>query len=428
MTLIDVSEVALDEPPEGLLAHGLDTPAPGAENAYYGLDVRGWVVGRQSPAAAVTIRHAGGDLGEVDVGDERPDVAEQHPEPAWSKASGFFLPVGALRLDREFELAVHVRLEDSSIMRLGRIRGRRSALQTAQESPIQPIGLTALGRTGSTAVTRLLAAHPKIAAYRPFEYEPRVATYWIDLLQELAGPSSFRRQITPNGPLEDHWWVGARPPYPRRIVDEQVQAWLGGESIEDLAAFCKSRIDGLYAHTARLFDRAGAGYFVEKLGPRTGALLRELYQGAREIFLVRDFRDMVASVFAFNEKRGYEGFGRSRSESDAEYVTDIVAESVASFAHAWSTRSAGAHLLRYEDLVEKPRDTLESVLEFLGLEAAPATVDGMLESLGAPELDVHRTTAAQDSIGRWRSDLSPQVREACAAALGPALHQFGYEA
>jgi hypothetical protein len=426
MSRLQVAEVALGASTD-LLAHGLDTPKAGFQAGFFGLDIRGWAVGRRSPAQLVSVRHAGGDLGEVDVDGERPDVAERHPELAWSQASGFFLPVGGLRLDREFELDVHVRLEDGAVIQLARIAGHRSPLQTGHEGPLQPIGLTALGRTGSTAVTRLLAAHPQIAAYRPFEYEPRVVTYWIDLLEDLAEPAAFRRQITPNGPLEDHWWAGSRPPFPRRIVDEEVQSWLGGDSIEELAAFCQTRIDCFYDRAAQLLGRAGAKYFVEKLGPRTGGMLRELYPDAREIFLVRDFRDMLASVFAFNAKRGFQGFGRDRSANDVDYVTERMAKSVALFAQAWRTRSAGAHLLRYEDLVQRPRETVLSALGHLDLDATPATVDAMLESLGEPASDVHRTTSAEDSIGRWRSDLSTEVREAAADALGPALRQFGYE-
>jgi hypothetical protein len=272
----------------------------------------------------------------------------------------------------------------------------------------------------------MLGSHPEIVAYRPFEYEPRAVTYWIDVLEDMAEPAAFRRQVTPNGPLTDNWWIGTRPPLPRRIKDEVVQAWLGGESVMGLAAFCQGRIDGFYTRVAELDHSSGARYFVEKLAPRTGALLRELYPSAREIFLVRDFRDVVASIFAFNEKRGFQGFGRDRTRSDAEYVTDWLSESVGAFLHAYRTRSAGAHLVRYEDLVMKPRETIQDVLGHLQLAAAPATVDAMLASLTAPESDSHRTTGAANSIGRWRSELSDEVRAACDAALGPALHEFGY--
>jgi hypothetical protein len=426
MSLIEVAEVNLAPVGDALVAHGVDTPAPGQRSDFFGLDVRGWAIGRRSLAEAVVMRDTGRELRRVRVAGERPDVAKQFPDSAAAQASGYFAPIGGLTLAPEFELELDLRLADGTDTRLAVISGRRATLRTAFEPTIQPIGLTALGRTGSTAVTRLLSAHPGIAAYRPFEYEPRVVTYWLDVLTALAEPAAFRRQIAPNGPLGEHWWIGAGEPFPRRLVDEDVQAWLGGDNVEALAGFCQSRIDALYRGVAERFERPGATFFVEKLGADTGALLRELYPGAREIFLVRDFRDVVASIFAFNAKRGFQGFGRDRAASDADYVSDWISESVASFLRAWRTRGRGAHLIRYEELVRRPREVLAGVLEFLELDAPPATVDAMLASLDEPAADVHRTSAAEDSIGRWERDLADDVKDACRQDLGDALAEFGY--
>jgi hypothetical protein len=426
MSVVQISRVAVDATGDALLAFGLDTPREGQELGFFGVDVRGWAVGRGSPVATVVVRRETGDLRGAAVDGERPDVAERFPESEWSLASGFLVPVGALRLAPSFDLEVHASLADGSHTRLAVISGRRSVLETGFEPAIRPLCLTALGRTGSTAVARLLSSHPSIAAYRPFQFEPRVVSYWLDLLTELSEPAAFRRQITPNGPLKDHWWIGEHEPFPRRLPDEDLQSWLGGDSVAELAAFCQSRIEGLYMRVAERFERPSAEYFVEKLPPETGSLVRELYPSAREVFLVRDFRDVVASIFAFNEKRGFQGFGRDRVASDREYVSEWLSESVASFLHAWRARSAGAHLLRYEDLVLRPRETLAGALDYLELDTPSATVDAMLETLTAPESDVHRTIAAEESIGRWRRDLPDDVKEACERVLGTALDEFGY--
>jgi hypothetical protein len=427
MSLVEIDRVALDDAGGALLAHGIDVPKAGQASVFYGVDVRGWAVGRRCQAEAAFVRYEGADLRRATVNGERPDVAERFPDSAWSATSGFLVPVGALRLDQRFDLEVRVRLADDTETRLAVISGRRSPLRTSFEPAIQPVCLTALGRTGSTAVARLLSSHPKIAAYRPFEYEPRVVSYWIDILMDLSEPTSFRRQIAPLGPLKDHWWIGADEPFPRRISDEDVQQWIGGEGSVEVAAFCQGRIESFYTKVAERFDRRGADYFVEKLGPETGALVRELYPGGREIFLVRDFRDMIASIFAFNVKRGFQGFGRDRAASDQEYVSEWISESVASFVRAWQSRSAGAHLVRYEDLVQRPRETLVSTLDYLELDTPAGVVDEMLESLDAPESEVHRTTGAEASIGRWRRDLPDDLKEACERVLGPALDEFGYE-
>lgn len=426
MSLLEIDAAALEPAGDVLLAAGLDTPYEGLASPFYGFDLRGWAIGRQAEVEAVTVGYRGSSPLEAEVGAERTDVAELHPEPAWSRTSGFFLPLGGLRLGLEFELAVEARLQTGERARVATVRGRRTPLRTGFVPRIEPVVLTTLGRTGSTAATRMLSSHPEVVAYRPFEFEPRVVTYWLDLLRDLAEPNSFRRQVTPNGPLEEAWWIGTQAPLPRRIRDDDLQALLGGENVEALAELCQGRVEGFYSRVAETFERPGAKYFVEKLAPSRGALLRELYPGAREIFLVRDFRDMVASTFAFNEKRGFQGFGRDRAASDVEYVRGRVAGAVAELLSAWRARAEGAHLVRYEDLVLRPRETVMAALEFLELEPASESVDAMVASLGEPGSDVHRTTAAEQSVGRWRQDLAADVREACDAALGAALREFGY--
>ncbi len=49
-------------------------------------------------------------------------------------------------------------------------------------------------------------------------------------------------------------------------------------------------------------------------------MIREVYPRAQEVILVRDFRDMVASILAYNAKRGYTAFGREHVDNDEEYI------------------------------------------------------------------------------------------------------------
>ena len=81
----------------------------------------------------------------------------------------------------------------------------------------------------------------------------------------------------------------------------------GSDHVADLATFAQQRIDAVYRQVAALGD-GRAEFFAEKCLPEGNVpqLLRELYPDAREVFLVRDFRDMLCSIRAFNEKRGCE--------------------------------------------------------------------------------------------------------------------------
>jgi hypothetical protein len=430
VALIEVADVALAGGTDGLLTgFGIDNPRPGHAGDSYSLDLRGWVLGRDLRPKSVAIVQDGALLRRVPVDGERPDITAAHPDVEGAAESGFFAPLGGAALNREFELGVFTRLEDSTRVDLATIRGRRAPLDTGFDARIQPLMLTTLGRTGSTAVVRLLGSHPDVVAYRPFEYEPRIATYWMGVLKGLSDPVSYRRQITPNGPIDGAWWLGTElPRLPRRIKDPAIQDWLAGESVTELALFCQGRIERLYERIGSLLERARPQYFVEKFRPDgVPALMSELYPGAREIVLVRDFRDMVSSMFAYNEKRGFQGFRRDRAASDEEYVAENVGPSVAALAAAWRSRAKSAHLLRYEDLVLAPEETVAALLEYLGLDPSPGTVDAMLASIGTADTEGHRTVAdPRATIGRWRTDLAPQLQRVCADVLGPALESFGY--
>jgi len=235
----------------------------------------------------------------------------------------------------------------------------------------------------------------------------------------------------PSGPIDGSWWLGTDPPLPRRIREPELGDWLGREAIAELAGFCQSRVDGLYVRVAALQDRPAARYFAEKLRPDfVPELMGEIYPGAREVILARDFRDMVSSMFAFNAKRGFQGFRRGAAASDAEFIADRVGGSVAALERAWRSRADRAHLVRYEDMVRHPRATAEGLLGHLGLDSSDAALDAMVASVTArgDESDGHRTVRdPADSIGRWRTDLSPDLQSACEEALGPALRSFGYE-
>jgi hypothetical protein len=96
---------------------------------------------------------------------------------------------------------------------------------------------------------------------------------------------------------------------------------------------------------------------------------------------------------------------------------------------SWERRAAGAHLVRYEDLVLAPRETLAALLEYLGVGHDDQTVAAMVDALGSelPVLAEHTTTPdANASVGRWETDLSDELKRACESSFAEALEVFGY--
>ena len=291
---------------------------------------------------------------------------------------------------------------------------------------MQPLIVTGPGRSGSTIFMQMLGGHPDILTWPPFEQEPRVMTYWIEVLRNLARPDSFMRQVAPGGDLNGDWWLGRRDPRPRSIGDEQLQAWLAQEGVEDIAAFAQARVERLYAQLAAREGREHVSRFAEKLrNDIVSDLAWELYRGVREVVLVRDPRDVLCSVLAANVKRG----DRPPPDDPLRWIGEEFEGRITAVAESWKRRRDRAHLVRYEDLMRAPAQTLAGVLDYAGLDSGETAVGQMLAAAesSVTGMTEHRTTPdPQASIGRYARDLEPALLEECERRLGDAIELFGY--
>jgi hypothetical protein len=311
------------------------------------------------------------------------------------------------------------------------IRGRRAGLALAdEESAFQPLLVTSLGRCGSSWTIELLAGHPQILTYPLWQGEVKAASYWAEIFSTLSGPASYLQPVTTSF-RGAPWWLGGSRLFDDRPSEPAIEGLLGGSQVKEVGRFCKQRIDSFYSQVAALREGRDFCYFAEKCAPRLptyGRVLEEIYPGVREIFLIRDFRDVLCSVLAFNERLGYPFFGRDQVESDEEYVRKFLGHFACMLVEAWDDRSESAYLLRYEDLVQRPRQTLRSLLAYLDLDRGTDVVELLL---GVPGDDTrnfrHGTSAsARESVGRWQKDLDPSLRMACEETFEEVLATFGY--
>jgi hypothetical protein len=406
----------------------LEVPVWGEERASQTLHFDGWALGASSPVRAVEVLQDGRSLLRIPVQSQRRDLVAAFPDVAAAATSGFSGAVGALRLRQRFQLLLRGELENGVTMPLATVNGRRSPLELAPAGGPRPLILTTLGRTGSTWCVWMLQSHPRIVAHSPFDNDARVGAYWMSVLQTLSDPTSYLRQVYPGDVTSSDWWVSNEADIPSRLNDVALNGWLADSRIYELALACRDRIGSFYEFTAEQQGKE-ASYFVEKHLPRQvpAELLRELYPGAAEVILARDLRDVFCSVLAFNRKRGYPAFGREQADSDDDYIDSVRRSGEALLTHM-NSDSGPKHLIRYEDLIREPVATLEPLLAQLGLDPAAAAemVERATTSTGA--MDHHMTAAsAAASIGRWRSDLDPELADRCDAILSPVVADFGYE-
>jgi len=427
--VVDVRNTASSAPE--LIGACLDLPGPRATASTYAVRVAGWVLARSEPVREIELSVAGNALRRTPVTLPRPDVAQVHPDAAQAGDCGFDTELGLIGLPRECRVAVDGILSGERRVPLGELDLRRRPLDCGFRPRLQPLMVTSLFRMGTTRMMRLLAEHPAVVVQRTYPYETRVASYWLHALRVLSQPANLHQSSEPTELLGETAWIGHNPFYRPPITDQpELEQCLGRDGVEELAAFCLRAGEQFYLRAAAAQGRPGALYFAEKHVPDSYAplLLHELFPRAREIVLVRDFRDVVCSILAFNRKRGYPSFGRQKVGSDAEMI-ELLGERAGRLADAWRERSDRALLVRYEELVRAPVATLRRVFEHLEIDADAAAIDAVMRAADrdTPELEFHRTTRSpRRSVGRWQRELEPEEIHRCERHLGEALEAFGY--
>jgi Sulfotransferase family len=431
MALVEISKVSLAErDSERLWGYHIELPKIGDTIDLYAITIAGWVLGRDSRIVAVEIMHQGQPIQTIPIRVRRPDVAMHYPGVPDAEHCGFRTVVGVLGMASEFELLLHAVLQDECRVPLAVIRGRHRPVSSTFQPALHPLMITSLGRTGTTWLMRLLAEHPCIVVYKRYPLELRTAQYWMHMLKILSMPANPFQSSNSNNFHANMWYVGHNPFYSEYIADHpQLENWFGRSYVEQLATFCQGGIEECYLHVASSQGQREPTYFAEKYIPNhIPWLIWELYPQAREIFLTRDFRDVLCSILAFNAKRGYVAFDRERFNSDKEYVQHLRHSSL-DLLQSWQSRAAYAHLLRYEDLVLRPIETLQALLEYLALDSTSRTVEGMIQRASADtsELQEHKSSSdPKASIDRWKRELDTSMQAVCREAFGDILNEFGY--
>jgi hypothetical protein len=400
--VIDVQVV----PSNGAATGSLWTPEGGATLQGFGVELAGWASSTSGAIEDIEIRH-----GDMVV---RRTRGRSSAAMRVGNRLDFRTHVNLIGLPSRCRLVVAANTEGGRVD-LAQVTLERSPLQTPLSPVLQPMIVTTMGRTGSVWFARLLGEHPAITTYRPFETEPRIGSYWMHVLRDLADPASYLQALAPRE-LAGHWWLpDVELDTTPRVPDPALALWMQTAHVERLAVFCQESLDAFYRGVCFVQGKRDVAYFSEKYNASFVVnLLLELYPRAREVFLVRDPRDQLASIVAWNE-RGRAQFGQDAQTAE-DYLPWLSARTKHELAH-WRARKDGSLLVRYEDLLLEPKQTLETVLHYLDLDASSDTVQHVIASARAstPSFqEAHRTAKSfRASIGRWRSDIDP--------ALWPAL-------
>ena len=413
----------------------VDYPRTGPVDRY-AFEVSGWVV-TKAPVAEVEFVHDGSVVACCELTLLRPDVAKLYGS---SSQVGFRQVIGLVGLAPAFTIGVRVVFQDGRRREIAEIRGTQQ-LTAAFTPSMQPIMVTSPGRSGSTWLMRMLAEHPDIVVHERFPYETYVCSYWMHFIHLLAAPVDTVRE----GSLR--FWTDPKrlPSFPYFFKDPATEpvtrqqattlnSWYATDQVEEFARVAQAAVESFYREYAGSKKRTTPGFFAEKgvqqKGVRAGHYdwtIRQLYPRGREIFLVRDPRDRLASILAFNARRGFADFGRERVETD-EQLVDVMRADTLSFVQTWKCTSHRGPLVRYEDLIGSPTEQIRAMLDALGLDSSTNIVDSMVKAGNETTANVnaHKTSSdGPSSIGRWKRDLEPRLQKICDEAFGGLFDELG---
>ena len=435
---VQALDVELLEAPH-LAAFNLDLPTAGSVEQGYNLTLSGWALAPSGPPRSVRLTLTGssvmldGVLAESRLLGFRHGVGDHFAEIPRASESNFLFYCSLIGLPRESKLVLSAQLHDERSIPMARLRVRRDVISVPTDRCIQPVLLYSPGRSGSTWLTRLLGQHPQGVTYRPFQREPRVTSYWMEAFRALSGPTGYSRAIHPERTESRDWWIVDRDWLPQMDVadDPHLQRWLVEAAVEDMARFCRGRIEGFYGSVARDENKGRPEFFAERaVSARLTAMAREFFPRLTELQLMRDPRDILVSRLAYIARTKAEQFGRETADSDEEYVRESFSREMRNTLQRWKAAGPESILVRYEDLIQRPEDQLREIFERLEVDSDPATVSQVLTAARLRSPDRQRehmtTTPEEQSIGRWRRDLGAPLLAAFEESLGDVIGEFGY--
>jgi hypothetical protein len=438
VSVLEVLEVSIaPQAREGLLDVELDRPKAGDTAERFALQLVGWVLGNEDQPVRIEILNRGRVITAVfvngyasSVANRSPALRERHPDLPNDVRCGFVTLVGLLGLPAEFALHLRAVLADERMVPIGTVKARHEPLRPPFEPTVQPLLVTGPPRSGTTWLMKVLSGHPELVVYDDYPYEHWPAKYWTHALKVLTDPADLVNSTKPHALDTNLFLVGHNPFFsPRWTSGPEIRRWLGRTHIERTAAFFMETIEDWYLTLASSQGIERPRYFAEKhmfrhsLSP---VLMHELYPGAKEVFLVRDFRDVACSHLSFSiDPDTGEPRGKLPGKTRETYVRQDVRRIAVDFRDAWRARGEGAHLMRYEELVLNPHEAVSKLLAYLELEYDRTTIESLLDAkLGVAS---HVTSPdVKQSVGRWRHE-DADFQALCEEVFADLLEEFGYE-
>jgi hypothetical protein len=169
-------------------------------------------------------------------------------------------------------------------------------------------------------------------------------------------------------------------------------------------------------------DKYDEGFYSEKASNWAAEEINQKIY-SKNIFLIRDPRDIFISIKNFNEKRGSSGFGWIDGQSDVQFAMSLCKGFKAYLEHYTNIEEDDRKLkIRYEDLISNPYIETARISRWLG---ADLNYDFVLRQLSSVSQHIS-TKSGKPQTERWRAEMNQEVGDVFQAELGALMIDAGY--
>ena len=402
----------------GVEAH-LDAPAAATfASPRYGLSLQGWVICAAEQIANISLVWRGMRIADAKMF-ERADVEDIYPGN--HHVVGFRIDAVPAVLGECEPLKIILDTADDRSSALFEITLRfvTGTQPVPKDTTTTFVPILASARSGTTFLSQMLHGHEHVLGHREYPYEARLgirlAEEWFASMQ----PRFYEADGSRNSQSMDQNLLAALA-----ILDDANNANCKqlGDFFATMRLQYRQRIVDLYK---MLSPNHAASVIVEKLGLLWDIdLIGGLFERVRPIFVVRDPRDMLVSMRAFNSQRGVYEFHEAHGK-DFAGLLPVMAGNLMHLTWLHDRFSGEKLLVRYEELVRNSDATLRRVLDFIGLDSCADTIARLLQEASAQAGHVTASSPAS-SIGHWREVLTRSETQMANGFFEPFLRRFGY--